>query len=387
MNYCHRFLFLLSCSASFSLAADPHLEIAGDKKGAKGATPMLAPATKENFTVYREPGRYGGWPANHGLWQWGDELVVGFDSTWYKQTTTDHRIDRTKPMYAYQARSLDGGRTWKTETELPFADAKKEAKPQPLTDPVDFTAPDFALMFRFGGLHAGPSWFYTTTDRCRTWHGPYSFTVPGVEKICTRTDLIVLGPHDCLMFGSCAKQSDGKEGRVFCARTTDGALTWKLVSLVGPEPIVDGFAIMPSSLRLKDGALLTMIRRSDPKVSGFIESWRSSDLGATWTLTGKAVTGIGGNPPALVQLQDGRVAVTYGFRHKPSGMRACISADGGLTWGAEILLRDDAFDGDMGYPRSIVRPDGKVMTIYYYNGPRDEDRAIEGTLWTAPSFR
>jgi len=239
-------------------------------------------------------------------------------------------------------------------------------------------------MFRFGGLHAGPSWFYTSPDRCKTWRGPYSFAVEGVDRICTRTDLIVLGPRDCLMFGSCAKQNDGQEGRPFCARTTDGGLTWKLVSLIGPEPQPGGYAIMPSSLRLKDGALISTIRRSEPKVSGFIECWRSDDLGATWKMLSLAAEHTGGNPPALVQLPDGRLAVTYGHRHPPAGMRARISADEGRTWGPEIAVRDGAFDGDMGYPRSIVRPDGRVMTVYYFNGPRGEDRAIEGTLWTPP---
>lgn len=365
-------------------ADDAHLDIG--KRDTKSATEpsMLKPATQENFTVYRESGRYGGWPANYGLWQWGDELVTGFTSTWYKQTTTDHRIDRTKPSYHTQARSLDGGRTWKIETDLPFADGSKEAKPTPLAEPLDFTAPNFALLFRFGSLHAGPSWFYTTTDRCRTWRGPYAFTVPGLDRICTRTDLIVLGPRDCLMFGSCAKQNDQKEGRVFCARTTDGGLTWQLVSLIGPEPQPGGFAIMPSTVRLKSGPLITTIRRSDPKVSGFIECWRSDDLGVTWTQLGNAATRIGGNPPALVQLPDDRLAVTYGHRHMPAGMRARLSTDEGRTWGPEIAVRDGAFDGDMGYPRSIVRPDGKIFAVYYFNGPRDEDRSIEATLWTPP---
>lgn len=367
-------------------ADDAKLEITDAAKKKAAATIPLPADQKQNVIIYKEPGRYGGWPANHGLWQWGDELVAGFTSTWYKQTTTDHRIDRTKPSYEIQARSMDGGRTWKTEEDVPFKDPKNEAKPAPLTVPLDFTAPDFALMFQFGGLHAGPSWFYTSLDRCRTWQGPYTFAVEGVERICTRTDLIVLGKQDCLMFGSCAKQNDGKEGRVFCARTTDGGVSWKLVSLIGPEPMEGGYAIMPSSLRLKDGTLLTTIRRSDPKVSGFIEAWRSSDLGKTWTFTGKAATGIGGNPPALVQLQDGRVAVTYGFRHKPSGMRASISADGGVTWGPQIVLREDGYDGDLGYPRSVVRPDGRVLTVYYFNGPKEDDRAIEGTFWTAPQL-
>jgi len=348
------------------------------------SAPAESPGTQENFIVYKEPGRYGGWPANHGFWQWGDELVVGFKSTWFKAAPGGHKIDRDKPSYHWQARSLDGGQTWKIETELPFADFRKDAKPTPLTKPIDFTAPDFVWKFCFGNLHAGPSWFYVSNDRCKTWRGPYTFAVEGVDRICTRTDLIPLGPRDCLMFGSCAKENDGKEGRVFCARTLDGGLTWKLVSLVGPEPKPGGFAIMPSSVRLTDGTILTTIRRTDPKASGFIEAWRSPDLGETWTFAGRAATEIGGSPPALVKLPDDRVALTYGFREKPFGIRARISDDGGLQWGPEIVLRDDGRDGDLGYPRSLVRPDGKIMTIYYFNGPKDEDRAIEGTLWTPP---
>ncbi|MBK8037888.1 MAG: hypothetical protein IPK22_12295 [Verrucomicrobiaceae bacterium] len=48
----------------------------------------------------------------------------------------------------------------------------------------------------------------------------------------------------------------------------------------------------------------------------------------------------------------------------------------------EIILRDDGFDGDLGYPRTIVRPDGRVLTVYYFNGPQSSDRAVEATLWT-----
>ena len=28
--------------------------------------------------VYFEKGMFGGWPANHGIWSWGDEILVGF---------------------------------------------------------------------------------------------------------------------------------------------------------------------------------------------------------------------------------------------------------------------------------------------------------------------
>lgn len=46
--------------------------------------------------MFSEAARYGGWPANHGLWQWGDELVVGFQVCWYKAATNDHAIDRPR---------------------------------------------------------------------------------------------------------------------------------------------------------------------------------------------------------------------------------------------------------------------------------------------------
>jgi hypothetical protein len=156
------------------------------------------------------------------------------------------------------------------------------------------------------------------------------------------------------------------------------------VSIIGPaEPA--GYAIMPSSLRLKSGALLTTIRRADPGQPSVIEAYRSDDLGAHWQALGAVTGNIGGNPPSLVALPDGRLALTYGYRLKPCGVRARLSSDEGRTWGPEIILRDDGLTGDLGYPRSVVRPDGKTVTVYYFNGPRDEDRTIQTTIWSPPN--
>lgn len=385
----HRLTVFLLCAfvmvraSTAENSAGPHLTVGNADTNAAGL-PKVQPATKQNVIIFSEPGRYGGWPANRGLWQWGDELVCGFDAAWFKHATNDHAIDRAKPIENWQARSLDGGQTWKAEHDMPFTSPGKEKTPAPLQQPIDFTAPDFALMFRFGGLNSGPSWFYTTTDRCHTWSGPYSFAVEGVDKICTRTDLIVLGKNDCIMLGSATKKNDDKEGRVFCARTTDGGLTWKLASFVGPEPEPGDFAIMPSTVRLPGGALITAIRKGK---GGFnITLWRSDDLGAHWSFVTNATPDIGSNPPALVLLRDGRLSLSYGVRRKPFGARARLSSDEGRTWGPEVKLRDDGLTGDLGYPRSVVRPDGKILTVYYFNGPRDEDRTIQGTFWTPPAM-
>ena len=70
------------------------------------------------------------------------------------------------------------------------------------------------------------------------------------------------------------------------------------------------------------------------------------------------------------------------IRDAPFGMRARVSADAGANWSEEIILRDDGGISDLGYPRFVVRSDGQVLTVYYYNYGMDQDRFIGGTVFT-----
>jgi hypothetical protein len=36
---------------------------------------------------------------------------------------------------------------------------------------------------------------------------------------------------------------------------------------------------------------------------------------------------------------------------------------------------------DLGYPRTVQRPDGKLVTIYYFNDRPDTERYIAATIW------
>src|SRR5687768_9842951 len=66
--------------------------------------------------IYHRPGRFAGWPANHGIWAWGDEVLVGFSAGTYKDLGPDrHAIDRGKPEEHLLARSRDGGLSWAIE--------------------------------------------------------------------------------------------------------------------------------------------------------------------------------------------------------------------------------------------------------------------------------
>ena len=83
----------------------------------------------------------------------------------------------------------------------------------------------------------------------------------------------------------------------------------------------------------------------------------------------------------LIRLNDARLCVIYGYRAKPYGMHAVLSNDDGITWGKEIVLRDDAGNHDIGYPRAVQRPDGSVVAVYYYNDSADGERYLAATIW------
>ena len=141
------------------------------------------------------------------------------------------------------------------------------------------------------------------------------------------------------------------------------------------------------------------ILRWDVEVAGgkqkncWIDVSCSQDNGKTWQFLSKVADTDSpqhqrnGNPPSLVRLKDGGLCVTYGYRSTPCGMRAKISRDVGRTWGKEIILRDDARTWDFGYPRSVVRADGSVVTIYYYTTEANPQQHIAATIWSPGEVR
>ena len=353
----------------------------------------------KHVEVYFEPGRYAGWPANHGIWIWENEILVGFLRGYYKDRGPDggHHIDRERPKEPCLARSLDGGESWTLERPneqgflMPYgSEMCAPGFEHPPTDPpgpcpggIDFQHPDFALAFQMSNSSgsAGPARMSYSYDRGRTWTGPYlvpDFDTPGISA---RTDYIVTSPSEALVFLTAAK-SNAEEGRPFCARLGEGGKRWEFLSWIGPEP--EGFAIMPSTVALSPEALLCTLRCREGS-RRWLRAYRSDDAGKTWQHLNDPIDDLGsGNPPALVRLADGRLCITYGWRGERSRMGAKISEDEGRTWSPEIVLRDDGDGEDMGYSRTVQRPDGALVTVYYYTAPNRPERFIAATLWEAP---
>lgn len=355
--------------------------------GVVGAAPAVDGV--RNVVVYREAGRYGGWPANHGIWIWGNEILVGFERGYFKLNTTTHSIDWDRPAEHVLARSLDGGETWMIEhpaslrppPNVLVAKVHVETGGKEVTDcpgDINFADPNFVFTARMEDVDVGPSRFYYSYDRGKNWSGPFRIPNFGQKGIAARTDYLVNGKRDLTMFLTAAK-ANGKEGRIICVRTKDGGKSWQMVSFVGPEPGPDDMAIMPSSIRLSSRTILTSIRHTH-----WIELYRSDDDGKSWAFLGKPVPDTGvhhGNPPRLFKLKDGNLAITYGYRSEPYSIRTVISKDEGKIWSKPIPLRSDGGTWDLGYTRSVVRPDGKVVTVYYFNDDSQKERFIGASIW------
>jgi hypothetical protein len=338
----------------------------------------------EHVMVFDEPGRFGGWPANNGVWIWGDEIVVGLIHGYYRASELHHSVDKNKPMTSVLARSLDGGETWVLEDPDNFVG--DGARPKRRTGDINFTHPDFALRCNWDR-------FWVSYDRCRSWTGPYLFPDFGREKLTARTDYLIDGEKACLfLMGTEEKAVQAQlQDYAFCVRTTDGGKTIEFVSWICELDLKR--SVMPSTVRISQNHLVSALRRrhdvpypdKPPLQTNWIDVYESMDNGQTWSFLSKvAHTDRGkrnGNPPSLIRLADGRLCCTYGYRSIPYGIRARISPDNGKSWGEEIHLRDDARTWDIGYTRSVQRPDGKVVTVYYYTTDEHVEQHIAATIW------
>jgi len=343
---------------------------------AKGPAVVIEDA--RHLKVFYEKGRFAAWPANNGIWQWGNEILSGFSLGYLAPPGKQglHQIDSARPRTNMLARSPDGGETWSV-SEAGYPDG--QLKPFP-TD-IPFDASGFALNAR--GDKA-----FISLNRGRTWNGPFRLPFADLH-LRARTDYQVLGTKDLMLFLTAQKTND-REGRPFCARTRTGGKYWNQFAWIGPEP-PGGYSIMPSSIRMTNGDFLVSLRRrdNDPAQHNFIELFRSRDGGLSfqWLVNPVKENGqYSGNPPSMVRLADGRLCITYANRNKPHTIRAVFSSDDGKTWGPEYILRSGAGEPDIGYTRTVQRPDRKLVTIYYWLDKPRSERYIAATIFSPPKI-
>ena len=70
------------------------------------------------------------------------------------------------------------------------------------------------------------------------------------------------------------------------------------------------------------------------------------------------------------------------FADSPTACAPCSATTADVTWGDEIVLTDDAGSHDLGYPRSVQRADGAVVTVYYTTDRLGGEGYLAATIWT-----
>jgi hypothetical protein len=106
---------------------------------------------------------------------------------------------------------------------------------------------------------------------------------------------------------------------------------------------------------------------------------RSKDGGKTFNKWESM--GFQGHPLNALRLSDNRVLLTYGYRHKPFGIRARIlnAECTDFATAPEIILREDGVNGDIGYTWPVLLDRNRVLVTYYFN-KENGTRYIAGTI-------
>jgi len=346
-----------------------------------------------------EKGKFCGWPANNGVWSWdgGREILVGYtigDFVEQKGHNMKGGGEEAEGLLSHLARSTDGGITWKTGDPANYVGDGHSSVPSP--GGIAFQSPGFAMRVvgtGYHGAHDENGSFFVSYNRGQDWKGPYQFNGlmedPNLKgkEFTGRTEYLVTGPDSCLLFLSSRGSDEAYRDKSFVAETTDGGKTFRFVSWIVPLKNPHR-AVMPAVARLKDGSLVAALRRRQHGTGDcWVDAYGSTDNGRTWTFLSRVGEAgkENGNPPALVALEDGRIACSYADRTRVK-MYLRLSSDGGKTWGEEVVLRDDYQpdkfkDKDIGYPRLAVNHENQIVAMYYWATKEQPQNFIAATLW------
>ena len=354
------------------------------------------PQNIKHTVVATEKGQFHGWPANNGVWVWGNEILVGFTQVEYEETES-HNIKENAEQKSLLAKSTDGGNTWTYFNPDNFVGDTNDKST--LKEPLNFTDDGFVMRVEGIAYHGSDdpeAGFFYSYDRGETWNGPFYFgdihtAERFKERILTpRTDYIVL--EECLVFISSRIEDAGMSDDVSVIKTNDGGLTWKILA-PWVVPCTDPYrAVMSNSVQVDNDEFVTAIRRRaiNDRDNCWIDCYCSNDGGKTWEFLSKVgdAGAHNGNPPAMTRLDDGRLCAIYGNRTTRQ-IVGKYSSDIGKTWSNEFVLRGDFYTGeagdnmqDLGYPRIVQNADGELVAIYYWALRKNPQQYIAASIWT-----
>lgn len=274
---------------------------------------------------------------------------------------------------ASMSRSTDGGKTWSepvTVFDRPNADDGIVASGIARDGSVMVAAVSYTWngdRYTTDGWIAR-TWFQRSRDGGRSWSVPVEVNVKPFDWAYPFGHILEEPDGTLLLagYGGPLPIMPQRPQSSFVVRSRDGGKTWgELVSIAPGHNEI-------TMTRRRDGSILAMMRTVD---GARLNSSISVDGGRTWAAP-RPVTQDREHPADLLRLKSGALLLTFGQRNKPFGVQAMVSRDDGETWerASRVVLAFDGDHSDLGYPVTIERPDGRLVTVYYIvYGERDPE--------------
>lgn len=171
-------------------------------------------------------------------------------------------------------------------------------------------------------------------------------------------------------------------GGIRINKSRDGGHNWSEIATI---PNYDGYALSEPNLYITESGKIVCFSRSSKGAANTnnpLITIESTDGGVTWGTPRLSSTINTPNPYSLLRLNNGQVLLTYGYRHRPYGIRAklldaeCTNIDEA----PEITIRNDAYGADIGYTSAVQLDDGRVLVVYYFYDEASGPKYIAGTV-------
>lgn len=236
-----------------------------------------------------------------------------------------------------------------------------------------------SLHDKYDCFHIGIA-YSISDDNCQTWRHYPTLRMEGLP-VCSgvRGNIIELEDGALLMpFYGCL--SYGESNRVGLLKSADRGESWSLLSVMAFDPKHQKHFLEPNIFRTQSGKIVGLFRtQSDFMKKGvnFEDTYlnlhvaESLDNGKTFQPVKEIENCWTSSPVHALQLKSGKVLLSYGYRKSPFGIRIrlCNSELTDISESEEIILRDDAPNGDLGYPHAIQLDDGEIILAYYISDP------------------
>lgn len=226
-------------------------------------------------------------------------------------------------------------------------------------------------------------------DGGKTWRHMPHLRIDGVPPTGGVRGNLIEMPNGSLIMPFYGCLNYGELSRAGLIRSCDRGETWQYLSDMAFDEKLEKHFLEANIYRSDSGRIIGLFRtQSDYMKPGvdFEDTYLnlhvsvSEDDGKTFGPVTEIPDCWASSPVQALRLKSGNVLLSYGYRREPFGIRVrlCNNELTDISESPELILRDDAPNGDLGYPHAIQLDNGEIIVSYYISDP-DGIRVIAAT--------